>query len=429
MRVDIGNCLDEVATPGVPRTALERLDERVGAAHDRIERGVADGDFGYAALRLPDTVDLAEIRTTVEPVADVDTLLVVGIGGSGLGAATIAAALGDDDTVQVLDNVDPNHVTRLLETVDLERTGIHVVSRSGTTTETLANFLVVRSAYEREGIDWRDRTIVTTGPDGPLRDLAHDEDLPVLDSPAGVPGRFAALSTVALPAAIVADVDVEELLEGAAAERERSAGSLFECPAYAYAAACYALQVRGITVNAVMPYAERLERFAEWVAQLWAESLGKDGLGQTPVRALGTTDQHSQLQLYRAGPRRSMVTFVRPIERRDVTVPPSAAEALSFLEGSTLGDVIDAELRATEGSLAVADRPSARIEVDSLDARGIGELLWGFQAATVMAGELAEVETFTQPAVEWGKRATRGLLGEGGPEATSVEEKTTLWVK
>lgn len=428
MRVDIGNCLDTVATPGVPRTALERLDERVGAAHERIERGMADEEFGYAALGLPDRVDPAEIRATIDPVADVDTLLVVGIGGSGLGAATITAAVGDDDTVHVLDNVDPDHVSSLLETLDLARTGLHVVSRSGKTTETLANFLVVRSAYERAGIDWTDRTVVTTGPDGPLRALARTEGLPVLNTPVGVPGRFAALSTVALPAAIAAGVDVEALLDGAAAERDRLSGSLFECPAYAYAAACYALQMRGITVNAVMPYAERLERFAEWVAQLWAESLGKDGLGQTPVRALGATDQHSQLQLYRSGPRTTMVSFVHPTERAEVPLPSTDIDALSYLDGTTLGELIHAELRATEGSLAVENRPSVRIEIDRLDARGLGELLWGFQAATVMAGELVEVEPFTQPAVEWGKRATRGLLGDGGREATAVEEKTTLWI-
>jgi glucose-6-phosphate isomerase len=160
----------------------------------------------------------------------------------------------------------------------------------------------------------------------------------------------------------------------------------------------------------MMPYAEAFERFAEWFAQLWAESLGKDGLGQTPARALGATDQHSQLQLYRAGPRDKVVTFVAPDERPEVRVPPADHEALSYLDGATLGGLLDAELDATEASLAAAGRPSIRVAVDAVDAASLGELLYGFEAACVLAGELAGVNAFDQPAVEWGKEAARDLL-------------------
>jgi glucose-6-phosphate isomerase len=178
-----------------------------------------------------------------------------------------------------------------------------------------------------------------------------------------------------------------------------------------------------------MPYAERLETYAEWFAQLWAESLGKDGLGQTPARALGATDQHSQLQLYRAGPRDTMVTFVAPQERPERTIPPADADALSHLGGTDLGDVIDAELAATEASLAAADRPSVRVEIPRVDAPSLGALLYEMEAACVLAGELAGVDTFVQPAVEWGKRATKGLLGEATEESAAVAEKTELRVE
>jgi len=153
-----------------------------------------------------------------------------------------------------------------------------------------------------------------------------------------------------------------------------------------------------------MPYAERLEPFAEWFAQLWAESLGKDGGGQTPARALGATDQHSQLQLYRAGRRNTMVSFVTPRERPAVEVPEPDAKALAYLAGTDLGELLDAELQATEASLAEAGRPNVRVEIDRLDAHSLGELLYGMCAACIMAGELAGVDTFTQPAVEWGRR-------------------------
>jgi glucose-6-phosphate isomerase len=428
MYVDLGNALD--AEPRLTREALDRLDERVADAHDRIARGREAADHGYAALNLPDTADPDAVRAAVADVADPAAVLTVGIGGSALGAATLAEALGADVDHYVLDNVDPERVRSLLDALPLADTVVHVVSRSGTTAETLANFLVVREAMDRAGVDWTERTLVTTGEDGNLRTLADRHDLPALDVPAGVPGRFSALSTVALPVAALGGADLDALLSGARAEADRLSGSLFDAPAYAYGAACYALERRGAGVNAVMPYAESLEFFAEWFAQLWAESLGKDAVGQTPARALGATDQHSQLQLYRAGPRDKLVTLVRPRERPEVPIPETDLDELSYLGGGSLAALLDAEFEATEASLTAARCPNVRIEVDRIDERGVGELLYGMEAACVLYGELAGVETFTQPAVEWGKRAARGLLGGGDfAEAEAVGEKRRLVVE
>ncbi len=430
MNVDIGNALASVASPGVSRAALERLDDQVAAAHERIERGMENAEHGYEALNLPERTDPDEIRAAVEPVADADALLTVGIGGSSLGAATIADALESDTETVFLDNVDPEWVSARLEAVPLENAAINVVSRSGTTAETLANFLVVREAFEDAGVDWTERTIVTTGESGPLRDLADRHDLPSLKVPDGVPGRFSALSAVGMVAAAVCGHDLEALLAGAAAERETLSGSLFDCPAYAYGATAYALDGRGAGVNAVMPYAESLETSAEWFAQLWAESLGKDDLGQTPVRALGVTDQHSQLQLYRAGPRDKLVTFVTAGADADRTIPATDVEELAYLGDATLGELLAAEFEATEASLAAAGRPNVRVELEAVDEYELGGFLYGMEAACVLAGELYGVNTFQQPAVEWAKKATRGLLGGGEfEEAEAVAEKTELRVE
>ena len=427
MNVDIGNALD--GDLGLAREDLDALDDRVADAHERIERGRADGEHGYAALNLPETCDPEPIRAAAAGF-DPDHLLTVGIGGSALGAATLTDALGEGVDCRYLDNVDPVWIDSILADVDLSSTVVNVVSRSGTTAETLSNFLVVREAMERAGVDWTERTVVTTGEAGNLRAMADQHDLPALDVPDGVPGRFSALSTVGLFAAEVAGVDLDALLAGAAAEADRLAGSLFESPAYAYGATTYALAERGATTNAMMPYAESLDRFAEWFAQLWAESLGKDGRGQTPARALGATDQHSQLQLYRAGPADKLVTLVRPRGAADRAIPETDLEGLSYLGGSSLGELLDAEFRATEASLAAAGRENVRVEVDRVDEHGLGELLYGMEAATVLYGELAGVSTFTQPAVEWGKKAARGLLGGGDfPEADAVSEKRRLEVE
>ncbi|MFC6613514.1 glucose-6-phosphate isomerase [Halopenitus salinus] len=427
MDVDIGNALG--TTPGVTTGVLDRLDDRVADAHETITDGMANDAFGYAALNLPETADPDAIRSAVDRYDDPEAVLTVGIGGSALGAATLANALDSEVDAYFLDNVDPDQARRLLAELPLSETVVNVVSNSGTTAETLANFLVVREAMDRADVDWTDRTFVTTGGEGNLRRLAEKHDLPALDVPAGVPGRFSVLSTVGLAVAALQGHDVEAILRGGADGRENLSGSLYDSPAYAYGAVSYALARRGATTNAMMPYAESLETFAEWFAQLWAESLGKDGVGQTPVRALGATDQHSQLQLYRAGPREKLVTLLRPRERADVSIPETDLEGLSYLGGSSLGELLDAEFEATEASLAAAERPNVRIEIDRVDERSLGELLYGMEAACVLYGELDGVETFTQPAVEWGKKAARGLLGGGEfEEAEAVSDKRELVV-
>jgi len=430
MKLDIGNVLVDAADPGLDRDHLEQLDERVGDAHDRIAAGRTDEEFGYASLNLPETTDAATIRRAVEPFTDSEAVLTVGIGGSALGARTISAALGPNAIDHyVLDNVDPEHTNAVLDDLPLSKTAVNVVSRSGTTAETLANFLVVRDAMESAGVDWTERTLVTTGESGPLRELSASEELPVLDVPEGVPGRFSALSPVGLVPAAIQGQDIEGVLEGGKQGADGLSDSLFDCPAYAYGAVTYALDQRGANVNAMMPYSERLEPFAEWFAQLWAESLGKEGQGQTPARALGATDQHSQLQLYRAGPRDKLVTLVRARERSECPIPDTDIAELAYLGGTDLGELLDAEFEATEASLAAVGCPNVRLALPTLDARSVGRLLYEMEAACILAGELYGVETFTQPAVEWGKRAARGLLGGGEfEEADAVEAKNRLVV-
>jgi len=225
MYVDIGNALASVADPGVTRSELEGIDDQVAAAHSRIAEGREDNEFGYAALNLPDLLDAGSIHRAVEPVADAGTVVTVGIGGSALGARTITTALTDDagDSHVVLDNVDPDEIEGVLADLSFEDVAVNVVSKSGTTAETLANFLVVREAMDDAGVDWTERTVVTTGQSGPLADLAAEHDLPTLAVPAGVPGRFSALSAVGLVPAAILGCDVEGILDGAAEAWRRSA--------------------------------------------------------------------------------------------------------------------------------------------------------------------------------------------------------------
>lgn len=429
MQVDLGNSLRTVADPGISRDALDRLDAQISVSHDRICEGRDTNEFGYAALNLPESTETRKIEEAVTEMPDAGMVLTIGIGGSALGAVMLTEALGSGDSHIAIDNVDPVYVKQTLGELDFEETVIHVVSKSGSTIETIANFHVVMSAFESAGVDWTERTVVTTGDTGPLRSIANEYSLPVLDAPDNVPGRYAALSPVGLVPLEVLGHDVDAVLSGAAQSAQELSGSLYSTPAYAYAAVMAGLARRGVVANAMMPYAESLESFSEWFSQLWAESLGKDGFGQIPLRVLGVTDQHSQLQLYREGPRNTVVTFLRSASTAGVEVPAVEDPSMSFLDGVSLGEILHAEFEATEASLAAASRPSVRIEVDETEAGNLGKLVYGMEAACIMVGELQCVDPFDQPGVEWGKEATKALLGGGRSERlVELEGKVSLVV-
>lgn len=431
MQIDLGNGLAANASPGVARESLDRLDSHVASAHDRIATGRAEDEFGYSALNLPTTTKPDPIRAVADSFSEVNAILTIGIGGSALGAATITDALPGEIPHYILDNIDPAATQTLLAELPLDEVLVNVVSRSGTTIETLTNFRVVRQALTAANIDWTDRTVVTTGDDGPLNQLADTYDLPTLRVPEGVPGRFSALSPVGLFAPTVAGIDIEAILDGARQEADALIGSMYECTPYAYGAISVALARRGASVNVMMPYAEALERFTEWFAQLWAESLGKDGLGQLPARAIGATDQHSQLQRYRAGPRNVLVTFLQ-VQSRPSQPSVTAQDAVSigpeYLREVSLGDLIDIELTATEASLAQASRPTVRLEIDRVDPTNLGRLLYGMEAACIMAAELQGINAFNQPAVEWGKQATQDLLENDKSSASDLGDTSSLIV-
>jgi glucose-6-phosphate isomerase len=419
MDVDLGPTLG--ADPGLTRDELDELDEQVARIHGDVQTRREAGAFGYAALDLPARTDLDAIHRAVEELPAPEAVLTVGIGGSALGAATLTDALDSDVLHHCLDNVDPAFTRGILETLPLEETVLIAVSKSGTTTETLANFLVAREAIDDAGGDWREQTVVVTGEEGTLARAAQRHDLPRLPFPEPVPGRYAMLSPVGLTAAVLCGLDAEAILDGARAVADDLSGSLYETPAYAYGAATYGLEERGATVDAMMPYAESLERFAEWFAQLWAESLGKDGRGQLPARALGSTDQHSQLQRYRGGPRDTVVTVVEPLERPSCPIPATEEEqAPETLTDADLTDVMTAECEATVASLVEAGRPVIRVEIDRVDAASVGALCYGMEVACVMAGELAETNPFDQPAVEWAKDAAETLLAGASTTALDV---------
>jgi len=413
MRVDISNALEDRVEDGLGRDEVTGTREKVNVLEE--------------VKCLPHRTDVSAVAEAGERLREeFDAFVNIGIGGSALGGATLVDALAPDAPVDFVDNVDPDHLRRLLEGYDLDRTVFSVVSKSGKTAETVANYSVVRSALEDEGFEPSEHTVVTTGDDSPLAEVDAVERFDFPD----VPGRYSALSVVGLLPAAFGGVDVERVAEGG----ERASAADGDDPERwrALGTTAYALGERGFDTSVMMPYSERLERFAEWYAQIWAESLGKDGYGQTPVRALGATDQHSLLQLLVDGPRDKFVTLVDPGDpdpRDDPVVDTPKLIESDYLDGATVGELRDAEMDATQASLVEEDVPSVRVELDGVQPDEVGELLQTYKLATVVAGRLADVNPFNQPGVEWGKRAARGTLGdESCSDERSVAEsyKETL---
>ncbi len=427
---------------GLDPALRESLVTQFGDVHDEVARRRAAGEYGFLGLGRQERI-VADIDAWASTMRGrFDHLLVLGIGGSALGAKAILSALKGATwnewtpdrrdgwpTLTVLENVDPVTVQGALDRLDPRRTLVNVISKSGGTAETLAQYLVVRDWLEQAvGPSAREHLVVTTDPvRGALRALATADGLTAFEVPPEVGGRFSVLTAVGLVPAALLGMDIVELLAGAQDAVDESASrDLLANPAARWAALQWqAHATRAANVHVLMPYTDRLREFAEWYRQLWAESLGKrvdrSGVevfrGPTPVGAVGATDQHSQVQLFIEGPFDKTITFIRVRDTLDMLPIPArdgAGPEMSYLSGKTLGALLDAEFVATREALRTQGRMSSTLEIDTLDARTLGRLFMFFQLATGYAGIWYDVDPFDQPGVELGKVLTFRAMGRDG---------------
>lgn len=378
-----------------------------------------------------------------------ENLVVLGIGGSALGSRAVFNALKPlhhnlysqakrrYPRLFVADNIDPESFGELLEIVDPRTTVFNVISKSGATAETMAQFMIVYDLLRRSlgKSTLKDHLFITTDPSqGCLRRIADQEDLPSFEIPPGVGGRFAVFTPVSLWPLAMVGINVSDLLRGAAeAAAVCRKPNLEKNPAYLFAAINYLMfQKKKRPMLVMMPYADSLSLTADWFLQLWAESLGKASdlqgnlinTGQTPVKALGATDQHSQLQLYMEGPEDKLFCFLRVESfRSDVKIPPIFKDCpdLAYLGGHTLEELLLTEQKATAKALARAKRPSCALTLPKLTPAALGYLMYTLEMATVTAGHLYNVNPLDQPGVETGKRFTYGLLDRPGFENFKAE--------
>ena len=449
--VDYTNMTDKyLGNKGYSQKQLDALNPIAEKAHAYVNenRGKDELFMGWTELPYNQDEIVADILATAKNIREkFDTFVVLGIGGSALGPTMAFNALCHlhyNDLPKekrggprffVEDNVDPVRMQHLLDVIDVKSTCFNVISKSGATSETMTQYLVVSDLLKKAGADLKEHLIFTTDASrGNLVKISNElGGVKSYVLPDGVGGRFSELCPVGLLPAAVLGADIKAMLEGAAYMDELCKSSNFRAnPALLAATLQFAAMRDGKNVGVMMPYSDNLRYISDWYAQLWAESLGKNvtlhgkpcNVGQTPVKALGVTDQHSQVQLYTEGPYDKVVTFLSVGKYATPFPIPHGCENIpdvGFLGGHTMEELIQAENKATAYALTKAGRLNYTITLPEINEFTLGQLLYFFELQTAYAGIMLDIDTYNQPGVESGKKATFALLGKPGYESQKKE--------
>jgi len=376
-----------------------------------------------------------------------DNLIVMGIGGSALGAISVTEALlkpywnlldkesrSNFPRIFVLDNIDPDQINGLLDSIDLKKTLVNVITKSGNTAETMSQFMIVKQRLETLlGSEFKKNIVVTTDKEkGILRKIATDEGFKSFIVPDDVGGRFSVFSSVGLLPFALVGINISELLRGVRdLDNELSNTDISTNVAAQNALIQYLMDKKGKNLSVMMPYSSRLRFVSDWYVQLWAESLGKEKdingntvhTGPTPVKALGATDQHSQIQLYNEGPNDKIISFIR-VKKFDteLKIPNVYTYSdLGYLCSKTINELMNAEADATRAALVDYKRPTVTISIDKVDEYNLAQLLYMLEVQTAIAGGLYNIDAFNQPGVEQAKNYINALMGKKGFEKIAEE--------
>jgi glucose-6-phosphate isomerase len=448
VRFDYTNVMADVVGPehGITPEELAALEAPSAAALEAVQAR-RSRDLRWLDLPYQHEVHDRVLTYADEVSGRFRNVVVLGIGGSALGTIALQGALnspyhnlGAGDPLPrlfVLDNVDPDLIGEFLDQFDPGETLFNVISKSGGTAETMAQFLLFRQALiERVGAEaHRQQLVVTTDESkGVLREVVQREGYASFAVPDGVGGRFSVLSPVGLLPLALVGIDIKGVLKGAAdMDRACRVASLSENPALTHAAVQWLMQSRkGKPIAVTFAYSQRLALLADWYAQLLAESIGKRRsrsgadvfAGPTPIKAVGVTDQHSQVQLYTEGPFDKWFTLLSVDEPDHAVEIPAAyddLEGVRYLGGRTLKELFQAERDGTRIALTEAGRPNATLQLSKVDPHQVGQLLQLLEVSVAVMGEHYDVDAFDQPGVEAGKVAAYALMGRAGYEQRRSE--------
>jgi glucose-6-phosphate isomerase len=450
LKVDYNNMMSEYVgeKEGINKTDIINNKHLTDKAFDVVQNNRGKGMTGWMDLPYNQSEIVEDIINTANNIKkNYEYFVVLGIGGSALGPIAVFQALchlhyndlskekRNGPKFYVEDNVDPERMTALLDVIDIEKTMFNVITKSGATSETMTQYLIIMDILSKKlGKNASEHIIATTdAKKGNLIKIAEEQNFKTFYIPDGVGGRFSQLCPVGLLPAAVVGIDIQEMLAGAVFMDEVcKEQDINKNPALISATLQYISMKNGKNISVMMPYADSLKYMADWYCQIWGESLGKsvdkNGKtvfeGQTPVKSLGVTDQHSQVQLYTEGPFDKVITFLAVDNYRTVFKIPHGCENVpdvSFLGGHTMNELIQAERIATEYALTDASRLNHTIYLPEVNAFTIGELLYFYEMETAFCGAMLNIDTYNQPGVEGGKNATYALLGKKGYEKKKEE--------
>jgi glucose-6-phosphate isomerase len=431
LRFDYQNLLfSDLINCGIKQDTIVMLHKDCLLAHQDINQDRQANILGFYELPHQDVSPIIDFLNSLGD--KYDTMVVLGIGGSALGNKAVYSALKTELELKrklfVCDNVDPVMLYEILEQIDWNRTVFNLISKSGTTSETMAAYMIIAEILRNKfPHDYKQRMIITTDQNkGFLRDIIRNEGYPSFVVPDNVGGRFSVLTDVGLVSSAFVGLNIKALLSGAESMMLRCENTdIWQNPAYLNGLLHYMYMQQNKNISVMMPYANALYDCADWYRQLWAESLGKrydrQGkevfVGQTPVKALGTTDQHSQVQLYTEGPNDKVFTFLTVDKfKHDYMIPdihPDRDE-VNFLANKPLSRLLNTERLATEIALTNANRPNANITFPELNEYTLGQFIMLYQIQTVFTGKLLNINPLDQPGVEAGKIATYAMMGKAG---------------
>ena len=445
LKLDTNNMMEKIiGKNGFTDAELAAMKNQATTAFQFVEENRGKGMMAWTSLPSNQDDVVKDILAKAKEVRKkFKYFVILGIGGSALGPYALFKALchlhhnelplskRKAPKFYVEDNIDPERMNALLDIIEPEKTCFNIITKSGTTSETMAQFLIIHDILSKLLGDKASENIIATtdSSKGALLKIAQKHNYKTFYIDSGVGGRFSLLSPVGLFPAAVLGLDIKGLLQGAEyLNNNYKKSQLYKNPALLAATLQYLAEKKGKNIQVLMPYADGLKYFSDWYAQLWAESLGKikklDGsscapVGQTPVKALGVTDQHSQVQLYVEGPNDKVITFLKVQDFRSFCVIPRSnlnIPEIQFLEGQSLNELIKAEQHATEYALLKAERQNMTIVLPQVNEFTIGELIYFFELQTAYMGALLEIDTYNQPGVEESKVATFALMGKNGYE-------------
>jgi glucose-6-phosphate isomerase len=454
LTLDFSNVLKENIgdESGLSNKALELLAADNPTILSKLRKKAKNGELGFYNLPFDKSIT-QEINNYVLKIKNrFENYVHIGIGGSSLGSIALQSSLlnsyynlNNTPKMYFPDNIDPDWLNDLLKHIDVSKTLFHVVSKSGGTAETAATLLYFMGELKKRlGDSFYKNLLFTTDPvTGLLNQIASKYPIKCFRIPPGVGGRFSVLTPVGLVSAAISGINIDHILDGAAKMAKKcDHDDMMKNPAFIYAAIHYLYMKQGKNISVMMPYSNKLRDIADWYRQLWAESLGKRydregnvvSVGQTPVKALGATDQHSQIQLYVEGPNDKVITFLEVQKFNSNALLKNHFEYIpefNYLEGKTLGNLLNSEKSATEIALSENQRPNLTIQFDEINESNIGEFFFLLEAATAIAGELLNINAFDQPGVEKGKIATYALMDREGfsKKKLEIEEKLRLMKK